>query len=261
VTRSTDLEAFSRLAELREGLERRESAAARSEIEQLREHLAVTHQSLVRYLAAKFVNRGEAFDDLVQVGNLGLVKAIDRFDAGRGVEFTTYATPTIVGEIKRHFRDKGWAVKVPRRLQELNLAVNRAIERLTVARGHAPTVTELAEHLGATTEEVTEAQELGGAYNLISLDSEPLGESERATQRLADYVGELDAGLELLEDRANLEQAFKVLTGRERIVVYLRYFEHLPQSEVARRLGVSQMHVSRLQQKALEKLKTALVER
>jgi RNA polymerase sigma-B factor len=261
VTRSADLEAFSRLVELREGLERRESADARSEIEQLRENLAVTHQNLVRYLAAKFVNRGETFDDLVQVGNLGLVKAIDRFDPARGVEFTTYATPTIVGEIKRHFRDKGWAVKVPRRLQELNLAVNRAIERLTVERGHAPTVAELAEYLDATTEEVTEAQELGGAYNLISLDSEPLGESERPNQKLADYVGEIDAGLELLEDRANLEQAFKVLSGRERIVVYLRYFEHLPQSEVARRLGVSQMHVSRLQQKALEKLKTALVER
>lgn len=261
MTRNADPEAFARLVGLRESLERRDSSHARSEIEQLREDLAVTHQSLVRYLAAKFVNRGEAFDDLVQVGNLGLVKAIDRFDPARGVEFTTYATPTIVGEIKRHFRDKGWAVKVPRRLQELNLAVNRAIERLTVDRGRAPTVAELAEHLEATPEEVIEAQELGGAYNLISLDSEPLGESEHANQKLADYVGELDAGIELLEDRANLEQAFKVLSGRERIVVYLRYFEHLSQSEVARRLGVSQMHVSRLQQKALDKLKTALVER
>src|ERR1700674_5025268 len=130
-----------------------------------RDELVVLHLNLVRYLASRFANRGEALEDLIQVGTLGLIKAIDRFDTGRGVEFTTYATPTIVGEIKRYFRDKGWAVKVPRRLQELNLAVNRALEKLTVKLGRSPTIAELASHLGATEEDVLEAQELGQAYN------------------------------------------------------------------------------------------------
>ncbi len=133
----------------------------------------------MRFLAVKFANRGEALDDLIQVGTLGLLKAIDRFDLERGVEFATYATPTIVGEIKRYFRDKGWAVKVPRRLQELNLSVNRAIERLTVKQGHSPTVAELATHLGTSAEEVLEAQELGQAYNLLSLDTEMSSESDK----------------------------------------------------------------------------------
>ena len=163
--------------------------------------LIVAHLNLVRYLAVKFANRGESLDDLIQVGTVGLLKAIDRFDLERGVEFTTYATPTIVGEIKRYFRDKGWAVKVPRRLQELNLAVNRAIEKLTVKLGHSPTVAELAAHLGATEEEILEAQELGQAYNLLSLDTELGGEGDKKSQTLADYVGQNDAGLELLEDR------------------------------------------------------------
>ena len=230
------------------------------EFERLRSDLVVAHLNLVRYLAAKFANRGESLDDLIQVGTLGLLKAIDRFDIARGVEFTTYATPTIVGEIKRHFRDKGWAVKVPRRLQELNLSVNRAIERLSVKLGRSPTVSELAGHLQATEEEILEAQELGQAYNLLSLDSELAGDGDRKSQRLADYVGANDAGLELFEDRANIERAFEVLTGRERVILYLRFYETVSQTEIAKRLNVSQMHVSRLQQKALEKLRRFLGE-
>ena len=127
----------------------------------LRDELVVAHLNLVRYLAVRFANRGEALDDLIQVGTVGLIKAIDRFDTGRGVEFTTYATPTIIGEIKRYFRDKGWAVRVPRRLQELNLAVNRAVENISVELGRAATVSDLAARLGATDEEIIEAQELG----------------------------------------------------------------------------------------------------
>jgi len=231
------------------------------EYERLRDDLVVAHLNLVRYLAVKFANRGEALDDLIQVGTVGLLKAIDRFDLERGVEFTTYATPTIVGEIKRYFRDKGWAVKVPRRLQELNLSVNRAIEKLTVKLGHSPTVAELAAHLGATQEDILEAQELGQAYNLLSLDTEVSGEGDKKSHTLADYVGQKDAGLELLEDKANLERAFEVLTRRERVILFLRFYESVSQTEIAKRLNVSQMHVSRLQQKALEKLKTTLKER
>jgi RNA polymerase sigma-B factor len=230
------------------------------EYEELRNNLVVAHLNLVRFLALKFANRGEPLDDLVQVGTVGLLKAIDRFELGRGVEFTTYATPTIVGEIKRYFRDKGWAVKVPRRLQELNLAVNRASEKMAVELGRSPTVAELATRLDATEEEILEAQELGQAYNLLSLDSEVSGEGEKKSQTLADTVGITDSGLELLEDRANLERAFHVLTGRERVIIYLRFYESVSQTEIAKRLNVSQMHVSRLQAKALEKLRAFLKE-
>ncbi|HEY2474242.1 MAG TPA: SigB/SigF/SigG family RNA polymerase sigma factor [Candidatus Cybelea sp.] len=231
-----------------------------AEYERLRDELVVVHLNLVRFLAVKFANRGEPLDDLVQVGTVGLLKAIDRFEIERGVEFTTYATPTIVGEIKRYFRDKGWAVKVPRRLQELNLAVNRASDKLAIALGRSPTVGELAEHLKAGEDEILEAQELGQAYNLVSLDSEVSGESDKKSQTLADTVGVTDAGLELLEDRANLERAFRVLTGRERVIIYLRFYESVSQTEIAKRLNVSQMHVSRLQAKALEKLRAVLAE-
>jgi RNA polymerase sigma-B factor len=230
------------------------------EYERLRDELVVVHLNLVRFLAVKFANRGEPLDDLVQVGTVGLLKAIDRFELARGVEFTTYATPTIVGEIKRYFRDKGWAVKVPRRLQELNLAVNRASDKLAIELGRSPTVGELADRLGAGEEEILEAQELGQAYNLLSLDSEVSGETDKKSQTLADTVGVSDAGLELLEDRANLERAFAALTGRERVIIYLRFYEAVSQTEIAKRLNVSQMHVSRLQAKALEKLRSVLAE-
>jgi RNA polymerase sigma-B factor len=236
------------------------AGASAAEREGLREELVVAHLNLVRFLAMKFVNRGEPLDDLVQVGTLGLLKAIDRFDTERGVEFTTYATPTVVGEIKRHFRDKGWAVKVPRRLQELNQSVNRSIDTLAIELGRSPTVAELAERLNASEEEILEAQELGQAYNLLSLDSEVGGDGDKKSQTLADTVGMTDAGMELLEDRANLERAFHVLTGRERVIIYLRFYESVSQTEIAARLQVSQMHVSRLQAKALEKLRGALAD-
>jgi len=224
----------------------------------LRDELVVAHLNLVRYLAVRFANRGESIDDLIQVGTLGLIKAIDRFDPARGVEFTTYATPTIIGEIKRHFRDKGWAVKVPRRLQELNLAVNRAVENLAVELGRSATIADLARSLGATDEEIIEAQELGQAYNLLSLDSELAAEGESKSATLLDYVGSEDVEIELLEDKANLKGSFEVLDHRERVIVYLRFYENVSQTEIAKRLNVSQMHVSRLQARALAKLKNRL---
>ncbi|MDQ6779964.1 MAG: SigB/SigF/SigG family RNA polymerase sigma factor [Candidatus Eremiobacteraeota bacterium] len=226
----------------------------------IREELVVAHLNLVRYLAVRFANRGEALDDLIQVGTVGLIKAIDRFDTGRGVEFTTYATPTIIGEIKRYFRDKGWAVRVPRRLQELNLAVNRAVESVSVELGRAATVSDLAQRLGATDEEIIEAQELGQAYNLLSLDSELSVDGDAKATTLLDYLGREDSELALLEDKANLEPAFTILDRRERIIIYLRFYENMSQTEVAKRLNVSQMHISRLQQRALDKLKKILKE-
>ncbi len=255
-------QAFARFAELRAHPQKDAGVdhTGLNEYDRLRNELVVAHLNLARYLAVKFANRGEALDDLIQVGTVGLLKAIDRFDLERGVEFTTYATPTIVGEIKRYFRDKGWAVKVPRRLQELNLAVNRAIEKLTVQLGHSPTAKELAERLGASEEEILEAQELGQAYNLLSIDSEVNGESDKNAQTLSDYIGKPDPLLESLPDRANLEKAFEVLTRRERIILFLRFYESISQTEIAKRLNVSQMHVSRLQQKALEKLRDVLKE-
>jgi len=255
-------EAFARFALLRTHPDQDAGRdhSGQTEYERLRNELVVAHLNLARYLAVKFANRGEALDDLIQVGSVGLLKAIDRFDLDRGVEFTTYATPTIVGEIKRYFRDKGWAVKVPRRLQELNLAVNRAIEKLNVKLGHSPTVAELAAHLGASEEDILEAQELGQAYNLLSLDTELNGDGDKKSQTLSDYVGQNDPALDLLEDRANLERAFEVLNGRERVILYLRFYESISQTEIAKRLNVSQMHVSRLQQKALEKLRAFLKE-
>jgi RNA polymerase sigma-B factor len=249
---------FARFIVVRE--QRMTHSEVLAEYEQLRDELVVAHLNLARFLAVKFANRGEPLDDLVQVGTVGLLKAIDRFDIGRGVEFTTYATPTIVGEIKRYFRDKGWAVKVPRRLQELNLAVNRASDKLAIDLGRSPTVGELAHHLNAGEEEILEAQELGQAYNLLSLDSEVSGESDKKSQTLADTVGANDTGLALLEDRANLERAFEILSGRERVIIYLRFYESVSQTEIAKRLNVSQMHVSRLQAKALEKLRAVLAE-
>jgi len=224
----------------------------------LREALVVAHLNLVRFLAVRFANRGESIDDLIQVGTVGLIKAIDRFDVERGVEFTTYATPTIIGEIKRYFRDKGWAVKVPRRLQELNLAVNRAVENLAVSLGRAATVSDLAQALGTTDEEIIEAQELGQAYNLLSLDSEVAPDSDAKAATLLDYVGAADSELDVLENKANLAAAFHVLDRRERIIVYLRFYENVSQTEIAKRLSVSQMHVSRLQARALAKLKAFL---
>ncbi|MGA7354781.1 MAG: SigB/SigF/SigG family RNA polymerase sigma factor [Candidatus Cybelea sp.] len=252
-------ELFARFIHARERSARRPARSGK-EHEDLREELVVLHLNLVRFLAIRFANRGEPIDDLVQVGTVGLLKAIDRFELERGVEFTTYATPTIVGEIKRYFRDKGWAVKVPRRLQELNLAVNRAGDKLAIDLGRSPTVAELAEHLSAGEDEILEAQELGQAYNLLSLDSEVSGENDKKSQTLADTVGVSDAGLALLEDRANLERAFHVLTGRERVIIYLRFYESVSQTEIAKRLNVSQMHVSRLQAKALDKLRAVLAE-
>lgn len=225
---------------------------------QLKDELVTQHLNLVRYLAGKFSNRGENLEDLIQVGCLGLIKAIERFDPERGTEFTTYATPTIVGEIKRHFRDKGWAIKVPRRLQEFNASVAKTTEELTANLGRVPTAEELAKKLGVAAEDVLEAQELGQSYNLLSIDTELESEDSRKTSSLLDYLGRADLQLELVEDRLALHRAFSSLPARERLLMYLRFFENRSQSEVAKVLNISQMHVSRLQARSLETMRKAL---
>jgi len=232
----------------------------RSHDPQVRDRLILAHMNLVRYLARKFANRGEPLEDLIQVGMIGLINAIDRFDPDRGIRFATYATPTIVGEIRRYFRDRGWAVKVPRRLQELNLAANKAIDDLTQRLDRAPTVSELAQELNISEAEALEAMELGELYELPSLDSDLGGESDETRSRLADYVGRVDEEIERFERRARLNQALQSLTPRERKIIELRFFDNLSQTQVAKQLNISQMHVSRLQQRALAKLRGAVRE-
>jgi len=192
------------------------------------------------------------------VGMIGLMNAIDRFDPSRGIRFATYATPTIVGEIRRYFRDRGWAVKVPRRLQELNLAANKAVDGLTQRLDRAPTMAELADELEVSEGEALEALELGELYELPSLDSELGAASDESRSRLADYVGQYDEEIEKFERRARLTEAMRSLTPREQKVIALRFFDNLSQTQVAERLDISQMHVSRLQQRALAKLRQAV---
>ena len=220
----------------------------------VRQELIEAHLGLVEYLARRFAGRGEPLEDLVQVGTIGLVKAVDRFDPDREVEFSTYATPTIVGELKRHFRDKGWAVRVPRRLQELNLQLGDLIGKLSQELGRSPTVGEMAEAAGTTEEEVLEGLESAHAYSLISLDA-PTGEEDLT---LHEQIGNEDETLELLEYRASLTPLLDQLPPREQRMLYLRFFKGMTQSEIADKLGISQMHVSRLLAKTLATLREGL---
>ena len=218
-----------------------------------RDQLIVNHLNLVRFLASKFKNRGESIDDLVQVGTIGLIKAIDRFDPSRGLEFTTYATPTIMGEIKRHFRDKGWSVRVPRRLQELSAKVNQATDELTNRLQRSPSVAEIAEHLGSTVDEVLEAMESSSAYSSVPLEGGGSGDDDEAPAVIDHYATE-DADLASSDDRIVLEQAIQDFSPRERDVIRMRFTEGLTQVEIAERLGISQVQVSRLLRRTLRRI-------
>ena len=219
-----------------------------------REQLINQYMSLVRSLARRYSYRGEQLEDLVQIGAIGLIKAIDRFDLERGVELTTYATPNIIGEIKRHFRDKGWSVRVPRGLQELNVQLSRLIEQLTVQLGRSPTIPELAKAAGSEEEEVLEALESGRAYSSLSLST---GGSQDDGEELdpLESIGSEEHQYQVSEDRAVLAPGFKVLDERERRILHLRFFEGLTQSQIAQHVGISQMHVSRLIRRSLEKIR------
>jgi RNA polymerase sigma-B factor len=219
-----------------------------------RERLIEQYLPLVRSLARRYSYRGEQLEDLVQVGCIGLIKAIDRFDVERGVELTTYATPNIIGEIKRHFRDKGWSIRVPRGLQELNVRLSHLIEDLTVQLERSPTIPELAKAAGVEEEEVLEALESGQAYATLSLSAPALGDDNSDLDPL-ESLGQIEHEYEVSEDRAVLAPGLKILDDRERRILQLRFYEGLTQSQIAQQVGISQMHVSRLIRRALEKIR------
>lgn len=220
--------------------------------EDARNELVMSHLNLVRFLASKFKNRGEPLDDLVQVGTIGLIKAIDRFDPERGLEFTTYATPTILGEIKRHFRDKGWSVRVPRRLQELSSKVNQATDELTKELQRTPSTEEVASKLGVTVEEALEAMESSSAYSSVPLESGGSGDDDAPA--VIDHYASVDQDLAASDDRMVIEDTIKEFSPREQEVIRMRFNDNLTQVEIAKRLGVSQVQVSRLLRRTLKKL-------
>ena len=222
-----------------------------------RDGLVALHMPLVEHLARRFRNRGEPYDDLVQVATIGLIKAIDRFDSDRGVEFSTYATPTILGEIKRYFRDKGWAIRVPRRLQELRLSLTAATAELTQELGRAPTVGELSERLGLSADLVIEGLESANAYNTLSLDAPDQNETDTTT--VLDGLGGEDEALESVEYRESLKPLLAQLDTREKQILTLRFFRGMTQSQIAEEIGISQMHVSRLLARTLTELRAGLL--
>lgn len=225
----------------REELRQMFADLARSGDANLRSQLIEAHIGLAEHLARRFVYRGEAYDDLVQVASIALIKAVDRFDPERGVEFTTFATKTILGELKRHFRDKGWAIRAPRRLQELYLHLNQSVASLSQVLGRSPTIAELAADTGASEEQVLEALEAGQSYRSTSLDS--AGPDEEG---LGARLGVETEEMGVAEWRTILEPHVRSLPEREQTILRLRFVDGLTQSEIAARIGLSQMHVSRL---------------
>ncbi|MFJ4874684.1 RNA polymerase sigma factor SigF [Streptomyces sp. NPDC088745] len=223
---------------------------------ELRNRLVRMHLPLVEHLARRFRNRGEPLDDLTQVATIGLIKSVDRFDPERGVEFSTYATPTVVGEIKRHFRDKGWAVRVPRRLQELRLSLTSATAELSQQHGRSPTVHELAERLAISEEEVLEGLESANAYSTLSLD---VPDTDDESPAVADTLGAEDVALEGVEYRESLKPLLEDLPPREKKILLLRFFGNMTQSQIAQEVGISQMHVSRLLARTLAQLREKLL--
>lgn len=221
---------------------------------EVRDQLIVSHLNLVRFLASKFKNRGEPLDDLIQVGTIGLIKAIDRFDPSRGLEFTTYATPTIMGEIKRHFRDKGWSVRVPRRLQELSAKVNQVTDELTTELQRSPSIEEIAKKLGVSVDEVLEAMESSGAYSSVPLEGGGSSvDGDEAPSIIDQYITE-DEALAGSDDRIVLEDAIADFSPREQEIIRMRFVEGLTQVEIAEKLGISQVQVSRLLRRTLKRI-------
>jgi RNA polymerase sigma-B factor len=222
----------------------------------LRNELIEAHRSLASHLARRFANRGEPFDDLLQVAYLGMLKAVERFDPDRGLEFSTFATATVEGELKRHFRDRTWSIRVPRRPQELHLRLGNAVNDLSQRLKRPPRVSELASELGVSEDDVLEAMEVGGAYRSASLDARPADNGE--TMTLESRLGAHDSGFDLAEHRVLLERLLEELPDRERTIVRLRFFEDMTQTEIAQEVGISQMHVSRLLARTLVQLRDRL---
>jgi RNA polymerase sigma-B factor len=218
----------------------------------LRNQLVEEHMRLAEFLARRFAHRGESPDDLRQVALVGLLKAVERFEPDRGLQFSSFATPTITGELKRYFRDRGWAVRVPRRVQELHLELDRTVNELSQERGRPPTPAEIAQRAGVLEEDVLESMEAGSLYRLASIDA---GRADDETSPSpAQRLGEDDPELLAVDDRVAVSEMLSVLPEREQKIVYLRFFEGLTQSEIAEQIGISQMHVSRLLVRSLETL-------
>ncbi|GGT29392.1 SigB/SigF/SigG family RNA polymerase sigma factor [Streptomyces purpureus] len=241
---------FRRLAELEEG---------GAEHAYVRNTLVELNLSLVKFAARRFKSRTEPMEDIVQVGTIGLIKAINRFDVEREVEFASFALPTIVGEMKRFFRDTSWAVQVPRRLQELRISLAKALDVLEQELGRRPTTAELAAYLHVSEEEVAEGEQAANGYAARSLDS-PLDEDEPATNTVVRRLGMEERAFDLVESLESLKPLIARLDERERTILRLRFGEELTQSEIGARLGLSQMHISRLLAGILERLRTGLLE-
>ena len=224
-----------------------------------RDQLVERYMPLVKSLAARYSGRGEPQEDLIQVGSIGLLLSIERFDTERQVQFTTYAVPTIVGEIQRHFRDRAWALHVPRRMKELSVRLSRTVQAQTAELGRAPTIAELAQMTGAAEDEVVEALQTSEAYSTRSL-SQPLGHDGSNDETMQDVLGRDDSGFSEVEDTVLIEEGLDALDERERRIVELRFFDGLTQSEIAARIGISQMHVSRLLRRALVTMRGRLEE-
>jgi RNA polymerase sigma-B factor len=226
----------------------------------IRDRLVDMHINLVRYLASKFASRGEPIEDLIQVGTIGLIHAIDRFEPDRELKFSTFATPTITGEIRRYFRDKAWSVKVPRRMQELSSLVVKVRETLMNQLGKSPTIKEIAAAAGVTEEEALEAFEATSAYNTISLDTHSSSDSDSTTGNLGELIGGLDMDIQNFETNESMSQAFACLNAREKAVIEARYFKEMSQVEIAKMMNISQMQISRIQKQALKKLRLSFLQ-
>ncbi|NSW56719.1 MAG: SigB/SigF/SigG family RNA polymerase sigma factor [Armatimonadetes bacterium] len=225
---------------------------------ELRAYLIERHEGLVRHVARDYMSRGESYEDIVSVGHLGLIHAVDRFDPERGTKFATFAVPTIKGEMQRHFRDRTWGLRVPRRIQELSMQARKLSDELAQQLGRAPNYAELAVELGVTEEDVIEAMEVGRQYELLSIEDG--GPNEDGNNGLAaiDRAGEEDDALEEIGARDEITKALRQLPPREQVIIVLRFFRDMTQQEVGERLGISQMHVSRLQARALRRLRQIL---
>lgn len=224
---------------------------------ELRDYLIRRHEGLVHHVAKAYHDSIESYDDILSVGREGLINAVDRFAPECGTKFATFAVPTIRGEIQRYFRDQTWGIRVPRRIQELSVAARQAREELAQQQGRPPTYAEMAAKLGVAEEELIEAVEVGRQYELVSLDSSMGSDSDEQTSYL-EQAGDEDEDLHRIADRDQLAITLERLPARQRVIIVLRYFLGLSQQEVARRLGISQMHVSRLQHKATERLRKLL---
>jgi RNA polymerase sigma-B factor len=223
---------------------------------EVRDRLVTGYLPLAEHIAQRFSGKGIAKDDLVQVASVGLIHAVDRFDSSKGADFLSFAVPTVMGEVRRHFRDTTWPMRVPRRLQELRLSLNRAGAELSQDLGRPPTEEELAEHLGITVREVQEGYEARQAFRAVSLDEPPFEDENRLS--LVETIGGEDGALELVENHETLAPLLQELPERERKILGLRYFGDMTQTQIAEEVGISQMHVSRLLNRTLNELREEL---